>query len=383
MRTPKHTHTHPPTHWWPTQIYHPQSNPACGIMAPRPRAWGLALLCLLVATAATPALAQCPAGTARVGNSTNCTGCAKGTFSPGGAAPCAACPPCYTTPGVNSTSNTSCGELQSMVFWVDELVRARCVSGRACADRLRPSARVNDSPAGSGHPHVRALGSATGWHPPPATIPLPHLNPDVQSAPLAAAVTAPVSAPRAARASTRPAASPPTRCPAATAVPAARRPTAPRAYLRQLAMVSLNALAARACMAASIFLSPLGAGRCVAWRAAAATAELKPPAPAPAVCLSTNSVPPWIRWRQVPGLQARLLVWRRQHQSRRQPDAKLHRLRRRRNHCLRRLHERRQLQLWVEPYTHAGMQRVWVAYVGLRGCATASLGPGEGGALSL
>lgn len=76
----------------------------------RPPAWGLlALLCLLLAATAS-ALTPCPPGTARVGTSPTCTGCAKGKYSAGGSAPCAACPPCYTTPGANSTSSASCGE---------------------------------------------------------------------------------------------------------------------------------------------------------------------------------------------------------------------------------------------------------------------------------
>lgn len=79
-------------------------------MAPRrPTAWGLPLLCLLAAASAPAALAAgCPPGSA---GAAGCVGCPKGKWSPGGLVnTCTACPACYTTTDVNSTSAAACGE---------------------------------------------------------------------------------------------------------------------------------------------------------------------------------------------------------------------------------------------------------------------------------
>ena len=85
-------------------------------MARAQPAWGLALVCALAAAAALPAALAlgCPPGA----GGSNCPGCSKGMYSPGGSfSNCKACPPSYTTLAVNSTALADCGELAPPAAW--------------------------------------------------------------------------------------------------------------------------------------------------------------------------------------------------------------------------------------------------------------------------
>lgn len=120
----------------------------------------LALLSMLAAAAAAgpppgfPGFGLCPPGTWGIGPM--CYGCAKGMYSTGSVTICEACPACYTTMGVNSTSAGSCGEQQGGQA-SRHGARARVYARKAVAASDRCRSRPRSSSTGLARPHVLGL----------------------------------------------------------------------------------------------------------------------------------------------------------------------------------------------------------------------------------